>query len=129
MPRSSSRSSRSSRQHYSYSNSSYTKSRMHKQSSITPSQSTNPIQHNSVTAERPGFFSNVWQGFGFGTGSAIANNMFRNNPIVEHKYNNTPPPVSVDPCNKLKDELLTLDRSSYRYSELKDKFEELCSHK
>lgn len=35
-----------------------------------------------ATQERPGFFSNMWQGFGLGAGQAIAHNMFRSNPVV-----------------------------------------------
>jgi hypothetical protein len=39
-------------------------------------------QHN-VEVERPGFFSNMWQGFGLGAGQAIAHNVFRSDPEVK----------------------------------------------
>jgi hypothetical protein len=32
--------------------------------------------------EQPGFFSNMWSGFGLGTGQAIAHNMFRSTPVA-----------------------------------------------
>jgi hypothetical protein len=35
-----------------------------------------------VAAPSPGFFSNMWQGFGLGAGQAIAHNIFRSNPTV-----------------------------------------------
>ncbi len=31
-------------------------------------------------AATPGFFSNAWQGFGFGAGQSIAANIFRSDP-------------------------------------------------
>jgi hypothetical protein len=40
-----------------------------------------PPSHNP---ERPGFMSNVWQGFGLGAGQAIAHNIFRSNPVPEY---------------------------------------------
>lgn len=38
---------------------------------------------HTVSVERPGFFSNVWQGFGLGTGQAIAHSIFRSDPIFK----------------------------------------------
>lgn len=43
-----------------------------------PSSSVN---HN-VKVEQPGFFSNVFQGFGLGAGQSLAFNMFRSSPSV-----------------------------------------------
>lgn len=39
-------------------------------------QAPHTVTHN-VNIERPGFFANVWQGFGLGAGQAIAHNIFR----------------------------------------------------
>ena len=39
--------------------------------------------HHNVEVERPGFFSNMWQGFGLGAGQAIAHNVFRSDPQVK----------------------------------------------
>jgi hypothetical protein len=45
------------------------------------------VQHfHSHNVERPGFFSNMWQGFGLGAGQAIAHNWFRNDPVVKHVH-------------------------------------------
>jgi hypothetical protein len=50
-----------------------------------PTQSSNvPAVQHSVKVEQPGFFSNIMQGFGLGTGQAIAHNIFRSDPIVKH---------------------------------------------
>jgi hypothetical protein len=40
----------------------------------------------SLSAEKPGFFSNMWQGFGLGAGQAIAYNIFRSNPVIQHVH-------------------------------------------
>ena len=53
----------------------------------TPTQSVTSTQsvyhHHNVEVEKPGFFSNMWQGFGLGAGQAIAHNVFRNEPTVK----------------------------------------------
>jgi hypothetical protein len=54
-----------------------------KSSNPAPSASTPSVQHN-VKVEQPGFFSNILQGFGLGTGQAIAHNIFRSDPVVKH---------------------------------------------
>jgi hypothetical protein len=54
-------------------------------SSPTPS----PIVHNHQV-QQPGFFSNMWQGFGLGAGQSIAHNIFRSDPVVKHIHE-TPP--------------------------------------
>lgn len=38
------------------------------------------LHSHHVQVERPGFFSNMWQGFGLGAGQSIAFNMFRSDP-------------------------------------------------
>lgn len=43
----------------------------------TPTIVQSPIQ-------TPSFFSNMWEGFGLGVGQAIALNIFRSNPVVNH---------------------------------------------
>jgi hypothetical protein len=44
---------------------------------------TQTVHHQyNVEVERPGFFSNMWQGFGLGAGQAIAHNVFRSDPEV-----------------------------------------------
>jgi hypothetical protein len=48
----------------------------------TYSQPQAPAAPAQQPQERPGFFSNMWQGFGLGAGQAIAHNMFRSNPLV-----------------------------------------------
>lgn len=45
---------------------------------ITPSSP--PVQQHKIEVERPGFFSNMWTGFGLGAGQSIAFNMFRKDP-------------------------------------------------
>lgn len=53
----------------------------------TPSPSV--VNHNHQV-ERPGFFSNMMQGFGLGAGQSIAMNIFRSDPKVTHVHENTP---------------------------------------
>jgi hypothetical protein len=79
MPRSSSSPSRSSRS----SSSSYTKPTVSKPI-VTPATQTIEVKQ-----QPQGFFSNMWQGFGLGTGQAIAHNMFRSDPVVKHEHINT----------------------------------------
>lgn len=96
MPRSSSSSSRSSyrsssrsptyRSSYKPSYSSYS---YHSPRSLAmPSSTPTSITHYQEK-EKPGFFSNMWQGFGLGAGQAIAHNIFRSNPVVTHTYEPT----------------------------------------
>lgn len=42
--------------------------------------------HHTVEVERPGFFSNMWQGFGLGTGQILARNVFGGDPVVKHVH-------------------------------------------
>jgi hypothetical protein len=62
---------------------------------VTHSASQVTHSHN-VNVERPGFFSNMWQGFGLGAGQAIAHNWFRSDPVVKHVHENTPSPSSKE---------------------------------
>jgi len=66
---------RSSSKSYSYSS---PKSPVPAPNYSTPSSSVN---HN-VKVEQPGFFSNVFQGFGLGAGQSMAFNLFRSSPAV-----------------------------------------------
>ncbi len=55
------------------------------QSSPPAPVSTPSVQHN-VVIEKPGFFSNIFTGFGLGAGQAIAHNVFRSDPVVKHVH-------------------------------------------
>jgi hypothetical protein len=87
--RSSSRSSFSSRPSKSYSYSS-PKSPV----TVSPSALTPSVVHHNHQLERPGFFSNMWQGFGLGAGQSIAMNIFRSDPKVTHVHENAPSTAS-----------------------------------
>ena len=56
-------------------------------------------QHSVVNhthqVQQPGFFSNMWQGFGLGAGQSIAMNIFRSDPKVTHVHENAPSSSSV----------------------------------
>ncbi len=99
MPRSSSSSSRSSsyRSSYSRPSSSFSSYSYHSPKSVVlPSKPTAPAPTPYYQEkERPGFFSNMWQGFGLGAGQAIAHNIFRSNPVVTHTYE--PKPTETKP--------------------------------
>ncbi len=45
-----------------------------------PAPAPATVQQHNVKVEQPGFFTNVWQGFGLGAGQAIAHNIFRRDP-------------------------------------------------
>jgi hypothetical protein len=47
------------------------------------------------SVQQPGFFSNMWQGFGLGAGQSIAFNMFRSPTEVKHVHESVPP-VAAD---------------------------------
>ena len=72
--------------------------------SSPPSKSLNPISKSaiiptpvqtSVQVQQPGFFSNMWQGFGLGAGQSIAHNIFRSDPKVTHVHENVPATSSI----------------------------------
>ena len=46
------------------------------------------VQQINHTIQQPGFFSNMWQGFGLGAGQSIAMNIFRS-PTQVHHINDT----------------------------------------
>jgi hypothetical protein len=53
---------------------------------------TKPVQ---VQVKQPGFFSNVFQGFAWSTGSTIARNMFESkSDMTPHSYSNITPSSS-----------------------------------
>jgi hypothetical protein len=80
MPRSNSRSKSPTLKSYSYSSPKTPSSQY-----SAPSNTIHAVNH-TVEVERPGFFSNMWQGFGLGAGQAIAHNVFRNDPVVKHVH-------------------------------------------
>lgn len=69
------------------------KSYMPSTASVTPAPAAASVQQG-----RPGFFSNMWQGFGLGAGQAIAHNIFRSDPVVKHVH--TSVPKEYDQCMK-----------------------------
>lgn len=98
MPRSSSSSSRSSpsRSFPSRSKPSYSYSSP-KTPIASPSIAATPasvVNHNHQL-QQPGFFSNMWQGFGLGAGQSIAMNIFRSDPKVTHVHENVTPTSTV----------------------------------
>ncbi len=57
----------------------------------------------TVKTENPGFFSNVFAGFGLGAGQAVAHNIFRSDPVVKHVHEpqqtaTKPPPKEYIQC-------------------------------
>ena len=99
MPRSTSSSGRSSSRSSSFSRSSPSRSKPSysysspKTPIASPSVASAPssvVNHNHQM-QQPGFFSNMWQGFGLGAGQSIAMNIFRSDPKVTHVHENVPP--------------------------------------
>lgn len=66
--------------------------------SIAPS-APSTVHHNHQV-QQPGFFSNMWQGFGLGAGQSIAMNIFRSDPKVTHVHENISTTSSI-PVNSL----------------------------
>lgn len=58
----------------------------------TPNTTSHPVVHQNHQVQQPGFFSNMWQGFGLGAGQSIAMNIFRSDPKVTHVHENAPAP-------------------------------------
>ncbi len=69
--------------------SSKSSSKSHIKPAVTPTHSSPMTQTIEIKQQPQGFFSNMWQGFGLGTGQAIAHNMFRSDPVVKHEHINT----------------------------------------
>lgn len=61
-----------------------------------PVQTYLPVQNHSLQVQQPGFFSNMWQGFGLGAGQSIAFNMFRSDPVVKHVHESLPPSSALN---------------------------------
>ena len=59
----------------------------------TPVTTSSVVTHNHQV-EKPGFFSNMWSGFGLGAGQSIAMNIFRSDPVVKHVHENKPATTS-----------------------------------
>ncbi len=78
--------SRSSKPSYSYSS---PKSPVPAPTIAPPSPISSTVNHNHQV-QQPGFFSNMWTGFGLGAGQSIAMNMFRSDPKVTHVHENAP---------------------------------------
>jgi hypothetical protein len=55
---------------------------------VPTTTSTPSVQQHNVQIEKPGFFSNMWTGFGLGAGQSIAMNIFRSDPKVNHIHEN-----------------------------------------
>jgi hypothetical protein len=83
--RSSSSLRRSSKPSYSYSSPKSPVSIPNPVATSTPSV----VNHNHQV-QQPGFFSNMWQGFGLGAGQSIAMNIFRSDPKVTPVHENVP---------------------------------------
>ncbi len=62
-----------------------------KYSYTSPKSPVSVPTHNTMTVktENPGFFSNVFAGFGLGAGQAVAHNIFRSDPVVKHVHEPT----------------------------------------
>jgi hypothetical protein len=95
MPRSSSSGrSSSSFSHSSSSRSSLSRPSYSYSSPKSPTTVTAPppssVVHHNHQVQQPGFFSNMWQGFGLGAGQGIAMNIFRSDPKVTHVHENAP---------------------------------------
>jgi hypothetical protein len=93
---------------YSRPSSSYSSSKSNVSSYTSSSNSTYtkpqiinqpPIQQTQQQ-QTPGFFSNMWQGFGLGAGQAIAHNIFSSDPVVTHKYENAPKQINTSELPK-----------------------------
>jgi len=149
MPRTSSSSSYSSRPSYSssYSRPTYSSTNIrpsYSSRSTSPTKSTTlnnqvtkPVTQPTVVehkVEQPGFFSNVMQGFAWGTGTSIARNIFESKPTPviqqvpisttnESKYEN-----NVDECAQYK-LCKKLDDPYECYNKMNQKEYEKCREK
>jgi hypothetical protein len=66
---------------------------------VASSYAPSPVVHTHKV-EQPGFFSNVFQGFGLGAGQSIAMNMFRSPTEVKHTYEVPKQPNEYTQCMK-----------------------------
>ena len=93
---------------------------------IPPSQPSYP---SSPTINQPGFFSNVMQGFAWGTGTTIARNIFESHPTMPSPTiaESTPSKVELS-CNSYN--LCKQSNDPYDcYSKLDQKEYEFCKSK
>jgi hypothetical protein len=74
----------------SYSKPSYSYSSPKSPVSAPSSAPQSSVVNHSHQVQQPGFFSNMWQGFGLGAGQSIAMNIFRSDPKVTHVHENVP---------------------------------------
>ena len=77
---------------------------VHVQTPITSNKTTSIVEHK---VQQPGFFSNIVQGFAWGTGTSIARNIFEdktvtNKNIFEHKIVTNSKPTEENTCNQYK---------------------------
>jgi hypothetical protein len=63
------------------------------------SKPVTPVVHTHKV-EQPGFFSNVFQGFGLGAGQSIAFNMFRSPTEVKYTYESSSSSKEYTQCMK-----------------------------
>jgi hypothetical protein len=73
--------------------------------------------------QQPGFFSNMWQGFGLGAGQSIAFNMFRSPTEVKHVHESAAPPTATTPTR----ERITFSKEYTQCMEESKQDEEACS--
>jgi hypothetical protein len=59
--------------------------------------------HVQIQSRQPGFFSNVFQGFAWSTGSSIARNMFESKVRIIPSYSNENNCLEYKLCQKLND--------------------------
>jgi hypothetical protein len=84
----------------------------------TPVPAASAVQHN-VKVDQPGFFSNIWQGFGLGAGQAIAHNIFRSDPVVKHVHEDDAP---VPLVNELPKEFVQCMKDNHNDTDLCKQF-------
>jgi hypothetical protein len=105
----------SSKPSYSYSS---PKSPVSAPSSVSAPQSS-VVNHNHQV-QQPGFFSNMWQGFGLGAGQSIAMNIFRSDPKVTHVHENAPSTPASSTTSSITDSFYSKEFSQC----MKDKWDD-----
>ena len=92
-----------------------------------PTQLSYPSSPSQPTINQPGFFSNVMQGFAWGTGTTIARNIFESHPTMPSTAESTPSKVELS-CNSYN--LCKQSNDPYDcYSKLDQKEYEFCKSK
>lgn len=77
------------------------------------------VNHNHQV-QQPGFFSNMWQGFGLGAGQSIAMNIFRSDPKVTHVHENAPSTTASSTQSSITDSFYSKEFSQC----MKDKWDD-----